>query len=301
MSETYEIIAYEDRAEWLRLRRQGIGASDIPAIMGVSPWSTPWQVWVSKVEEVPESEPSEDMEWGMKIEQLILDEAEPRLGLQLERGLLVRNLGWPWMMASPDGLGDGVVVEAKKVDEWSWPDGPPEHYRLQVQWQMAVTGCSAGWIAALHRGIRFALYPVVRDKALIESMIGAGEAFWQLVESGEPPPVRAADNEHLADLWPDHVEAAVEIPEELAAELRAAKEAEQLAKDRLSLAQAQVKALLGKADTAVVGQEVVATWRTQGESRLDVTALRAEEPQIAARFTGKSTKRVFRMKKQEES
>lgn len=34
--------------EWLMWRSQGIGASDAPVIMGVSPWSDPVSLWMEK-------------------------------------------------------------------------------------------------------------------------------------------------------------------------------------------------------------------------------------------------------------
>ena len=37
-----------ERAEWLDWRRGGIGSSDIAAIIGLSPWATPYSVWAEK-------------------------------------------------------------------------------------------------------------------------------------------------------------------------------------------------------------------------------------------------------------
>ena len=51
---SFETIETANRSEWLEARRAGIGASDIAAIMGISPWSTPFQIWASKVAEIPE-------------------------------------------------------------------------------------------------------------------------------------------------------------------------------------------------------------------------------------------------------
>lgn len=38
----------DDRAEWLEWRRNGIGATDVAGILGVSPWASPWSVWADK-------------------------------------------------------------------------------------------------------------------------------------------------------------------------------------------------------------------------------------------------------------
>ena len=37
-----------DRAAWLAQRRNGIGASDIAAVLGISPWKTPLQLYMDK-------------------------------------------------------------------------------------------------------------------------------------------------------------------------------------------------------------------------------------------------------------
>ena len=37
-----------DREQWLQWRKKGIGASDIPIIMGMTSWSSPTQLWREK-------------------------------------------------------------------------------------------------------------------------------------------------------------------------------------------------------------------------------------------------------------
>ena len=293
---SFTVVPYTTRQEWLDLRRTGIGASDIAAVLGVSPWSTPRQVWIQKTTpEAPEAMTNEDMEWGLRMEGLILAEAEDRLGLDFVPQLLVRSDERPWMMATVDGITDGAVLEVKKVDDWSW-DEIPDHYMMQVQWQLAVTGYDKGWIAALHRGRRLELYPVLRDEEVIAGLVEAGERFWLLVEQVEPPPVSADDSEYLGWLWPDSVEEAVEIVEALADELVAAKRDADAAESRFEEVKARVKDAMGKADTAVVGQRVAVTWKTSPNNRVDVKMLRAEEPDIAATYTKKGTSRRFLVK-----
>ncbi len=46
MPKQFEFIKAEQRSEeWLKLRREGLGASDIPAVLGISPYKTPYQLW----------------------------------------------------------------------------------------------------------------------------------------------------------------------------------------------------------------------------------------------------------------
>jgi len=299
---TYTQVPFTDRADWLTKRRTGIGASDIAAIVGISPWSTVFQTWVSKMsDDAPEVEASEDMAWGLLMEGLILDGFERFHGFEvLYRGYMWRNNERPWMLATPDGITrtDTVglaVIEAKKTGDWKW-DEVPAHYVAQIQWQMAVTGAPKGYIAALHQGRRLEVYPIEADPQLQAELIAEGEAFWKLVEANEPPPVGAADNAYLASLWPTHIEQAVEIPAEMAQELFDARSSMKEAKARLAMAEAALKDKLGEADTAVVDQTVVATWRTQTANRIDTKMLRAEDPDIAAAYSRTTTSRVLRVK-----
>ena len=44
-----KIIPIEQQSpEWFEWRKTGITASDMPIIMGVSPYKTPWQLWAEK-------------------------------------------------------------------------------------------------------------------------------------------------------------------------------------------------------------------------------------------------------------
>ncbi len=306
---TYVQVSFTDRADWLTKRRTGIGASDIAAIIGISPWSTIFQTWVSKMsDDAPEIKASEDMEWGLRMEGLIIEEALDRLvnplrypplsEVAVHYGALLRSTIHPWMLATPDALvtiGEPFVIEAKKTGDWSW-DEVPAHYVAQIQWQMAVSGAETGYVAALHQGRRLEIYTIEADLDLQAELISEGEAFWKLVETNTPPPVGAADNSYLASLWPTHVEAAVEISAELASELYAARSAMKEAKSRVAAVEAALKEEMQEADTAVVDQTVVATWRTQPANRIDTKMLRAEDPDIAVAYSKTTTSRVLRVK-----
>ena len=258
-----------DRAAWLAERRTGIGSSDVAGILGVSPFSTPFQVWLSKVEALEEDTENEAMRWGRLLESLILDEWERTTGEDTVRygDRLIRSTEYPWLLASPDAMtADGIPIDAKVTSDWSW-DEVPNHYRLQSLHQQIVVGADHGLVVALHAGRRLETYVVEFDPVMAGEIIIRTEEFWKLVEAVEPPPVQAEDNALLAGLWPTSTEQAVEIPEDVAWALWDADAAYREAKDAREGAQARVKELLGEADTATVGQWVVATWRTGSNGR----------------------------------
>ena len=45
--------------EWHAWRAEGLGASEVAGVLGISPWATPWSVWARKMGLLPPLEPSE--------------------------------------------------------------------------------------------------------------------------------------------------------------------------------------------------------------------------------------------------
>ncbi len=268
---SFETIETDSRSEWLAARRAGIGASDIAGIMETSPWTTPFQVWASKVAELPEEQGDEAMRWGSVLETVILDEWARDNRPVTDRDQLIRSTVNPILMATPDGLtttpeGIPAVAEAKNRAEYGW-DEIPEHYYAQVQWQLAVTTFEVGYLIVLHAGRRLETYEIEADNDFQAAQIEAANEFWKLVEADEPPSVEADDNSLMSDLWPYHTEQAVEVGPDVAVELYVARSEAKAADVRKKAAEAALKVILGEADTAVVGQKVIATWREKGGVR----------------------------------
>lgn len=70
------------RLEWLRHRQAGIGGSDAAAVLGLSRWKSPLDVWLDKTKEITESgEQSEAAYWGSVLEDIVAAEFSKRTGL----------------------------------------------------------------------------------------------------------------------------------------------------------------------------------------------------------------------------
>ena len=260
---SFEIVPTHDRASWLAARRQGVGASDIAGIMGISPWTTPFQVWASKVSDLPEVMDDEAMKWGRILEDVILNEWARTTAVTIrERGPLIRNIKNPIMLATPDALPSyPAVVEVKNIADWSWTE-PPVHYLAQVQWQLAVTGYEVGDLVVLHAGRHLEHYEVKADPEAQARMIEAATEFWGYVEANEPPPTQWEDSTIMASLWPTSTEEVAQIDPDDAFELYVAKEARDAGNQRYDAAVATIKAAMKEADTAVSEMQVIATWRS---------------------------------------
>src|SRR5262245_2188958 len=152
--------------EWHELRRQMVTASEIATVLNISPWSSPFDLWWSKVREEPPSPPTPDQRRGLRLEPLILEDfTDGHPELSLARAGLCINNDRPWQGCTPDALAyesdaplnydtalmePVAVVEVKSApfrEGWGEEnsDDIPVHYRAQVLWQMDVLGLSVAF------------------------------------------------------------------------------------------------------------------------------------------------------------
>lgn len=196
--------AVNTRHEWLKARRTGIGGSDAAAVAGISPWTTPYELWLDKTGAIAikaDDEVPEFMRWGNRLEQAIADEYSERTGRKVRRmPELRRSKVHPFMLANIDRKieGENRLLEIKKVGEFSFRDGDwgeagtnevPDHYALQVQHYMAVTGYDMADLAVLVGGNRMLVYEIPRDDEIIEDLISLEADFWAAVEARKAPAI----------------------------------------------------------------------------------------------------------------
>lgn len=306
-----------DRDEWLEWRRAGIGASDVAGILGISPWESPYSVWANKVGLVPGKDITEAMELGLAMEGTIARLFHQRTGLYVaSEQAMCEHPDKPWARASLDGRvyetpnwergGELGNLESKTTSDSpaKWEQEIPAYYAAQVQWQMWVTGATHTWVACMHAsfGLAFRVYEVERDEADIAFIVPRVEAFWNdHVQAGVPPETdaTAATTETLKQLAADPG-AVVDLSEhaDLFAALHRAKADAKLAGDRVVALENTIKARMGECTEALVNGDRVATWRSYPRTSIDVKALRAEKPDIAAEYESTTESRKFLLSKE---
>jgi putative phage-type endonuclease len=193
----FEIVCNTaDREAWLAHRGTGVGASEIPILLGESEWGSNLEMYYQKRGELPEQirEQNEAMLWGLLLEAAIVKELSGRAGVLLldSPARLLRSIEHQWAIATPDALTvEGEPVEVKNLshgfsaDEWA--EQIPEKYLLQCQHQMLVTGAQRCLFGALLWGSKLVWEWVPRDEVRIRRIVKVGAEFWDCVESGEPP------------------------------------------------------------------------------------------------------------------
>jgi putative phage-type endonuclease len=299
----------DDRADWLDWRRQGLGASDVAGILGLSPWVSPWSLWADKLGLTPDQPDNEDLEFGRWAELMIGPWFEHRTGLhvasQQERCV---HPELPWARCTLDGrvydspastlaLGGLEVKTDRKGRTW---DGIPAHYQCQAQWQMFVTGMDRVWLPVLH-GRRLEVYELDRDQGDIDLIVAEAARFWHdHVVAGVAPDVDGSDAtlRALAAVYPDHTPGAgVDLGDQgvaLVLALDDARAARRAAEKAENVAKARIAAALGDAEEGTVDGHRVVTYRTQTSRRIDAERLRVAHPDLAAEFEKTTTSRVMR-------
>lgn len=306
----------DSRDEWLAWRRGGIGASDVAAIVGLSPWASPYTVWLDKVEGAGDDD-SEAMEAGRMLEPAIGPWFTQRTGLYvLGEQTWCTHIQYPWALATVDGfvaespesdldavLG-GLEVKTTSDSPARWADdGIPAHYQAQAQWQMFVTATERTWFAVLHAafGLKLRVYELERDETDIEFLVDHCMTFWiDHVLAGVPPDVdgHPATTEALkarpVDAGAEVVDLdAAGLTAHLADLARIKADLKVLEADRGACENA-IRQALGP---ATEGRSALAsvTHREQTTTRVDAKALRARLPRVADRFSTTSTTRVLRV------
>lgn len=200
----------DDRNEWLQLRREGIGASDAAGVLGVGRpnWSSPVSVFTDKLLPVEEEEEGgkEWLYWGKRLEPIIIEQFGIETGRTVEPdGALLRSKKHPFMQCTLDARQwdtSGHSSDIFPVLDWCplevknsrFPITEiPHDYWVQMQHQLAVTGCGQGAFAVLIMGSQFFWADVPRDDEFIDSvLLPTCEAFWKVVENrGPTPPIDA--------------------------------------------------------------------------------------------------------------
>ena len=301
--------------EQLEMRKTGISASEVPAVLGLSPFASPLDIFLEKLGLVEPSEPSDAMMAGNYLEDGIAQWYADRTGSTLERRGTVAHPSEPWRLATIDRLRTDrpAIVECKLVmgsaAAWGEEDegeaGVPEYVRIQVLTQMDVLGIHEAEVAALipsAKKQKMRIYPVTWDAELAEYAATLVTDFWRrYVEARVQPEITDSKRfgEYLRKRFPRNeggmLPASVEAIE--IADLRAAEAAIVSEHQRVvDECDNRLKVLIGDAD----GIEGVATYKAPAQGLVGwkavAEALGASKELIEQHRGAPSRRFLFRFK-----
>lgn len=264
--------------QWHAARRTGIGGSDIAAICGLNPYTSPLEIWFAKAgSPVPRRDDpvlDEAAEMGHLLEPVVALRFLAKTGLYAAEGPgTLRRPDKPWL-ANLDRttLEDGQpgVVELKTRSSYAlndWLDEVPVDVQIQTQWYLGVTGWQFAHVACLIGGQRTIVHRLERDDDLIANLEAIADEFWGWVQAGQQPPVDGSvatgqllDRLHATPLEDVVVADAIEVEKWL--KIRATAKEQAMAADiAMTEADNHLKAIAGDATDVHIRGELAYSWR----------------------------------------
>ena len=183
--------------EWLAYRLSMRNASETPAVLGLSPWTTPYQLWLQKTGRIVQAV-NAAMKHGTDTEPAA------RLVYEVQTGNIMQPLvmrDGPYS-ASLDGMNleGNLIVEIKcpvrGQDSTLWKEVTnnlvPSHYAVQIQHQMMVSGAATAdlWVFDGARGL---LLTIERDEAAMKQIREGWGWFQGFLDTDMAPPLTDAD------------------------------------------------------------------------------------------------------------
>ena len=291
------------RETFLLDRKLGIGGSDIAPIMGLSPYSTPLDVYREKMSpEVMYEEEGKDLKRGKRVERYILQEYCEANDCKLEVNLpAVIHPEYAFMRGNIDAkvVGQNVIVEAKstKCPIAKWEDGIPEYYRTQVAYYAMLSDADRVDVPVLFSNWQYACFTYWRDyeyEALIKKAV---IDFWNnhIIPGIPPEPSTPAE---LQTVYPKienakTIKADNEIRETVSLWQETSIKRKELEKQEEKL-KIEIQRFMGDAGVLDAGFCKVAI-KERTAIRLDINSLKATMPQIYKEYSNDNTYRILQI------
>ena len=278
----------------LEARKKGIGGSDAGAILGVSPWKTPLQVYMDKVGATDPIQDNDSMFWGRTLEPVIRQRyADVTNRKVVVPDTLITHPKFEFMIGNLDGItSDNRVLEiktARSAEGWGEPGSNeiPDSYMIQVQHYMLITAIPVADVAVLIGGSDFRIYEVPAEPELMELMIEKETGFWSRVINRDPPePITYQDM--LLKYGRTSKESRVQADVVAMAAVARLKEIKAIVKEEDKL-KTVIMAAFGESDTLMDNNKVLATWKAgNGSKRFNAKLFEAENPELYKKYIVRS-------------
>lgn len=183
--------------EWHEARSDGIGGSEVSAILGLNEYESPYSLWAKKTGVVP-TLPVENwsVRFGKAFEEPILQLwAEDNPDYTVYRTGTYADGEDPFMRANPDAIaqhedGSWIVIEIK-TSRNSWSETPPG-YEAQVTHYMDILGIDKAVVVAV-AGWNYFEDWIEYDEFVAGAQRQAITEFWDLIVKDEKPNFDGSD------------------------------------------------------------------------------------------------------------
>jgi putative phage-type endonuclease len=182
-----KIIPFDQGSEdWLAYRRKRIMATDCGILLGLNPWSTPYDLWRQKLQMVPPIESNERMRRGQLLEPIARDMFIKEKSINMTP-MVVQSSEYFWMAASLDGISDDktsiLEIKCPGLDTHLLATNGQvkDYYYSQMQHQLLVTECQICYYFSYNPDCKnqSACLEIVRNEEYIKNMIEIEKRFYK--------------------------------------------------------------------------------------------------------------------------
>lgn len=290
-------------------RTKYLGGSDVAGILGISPWRTPLEVYLDKVQ--PRIKPVDHSKQkvftrGQRMEPYVIDLLSEETGLEIiHRGNRYIHRDYGFIAAEIDAeAATGENIEIKtvspfKAKEWGevQTDAIPVHYTAQAMHGLMVTNKQVCVFGVLIGGDDFRIYRVERDEETIQAILEKEVAFWDRVKNLNPPEATTVSDISL--MFEKDAGSSIEADGKALAlfnDLRDMKSRYKSLGEEIAVSEEKLKLYMQEHSILTLDGKTICTWKSQVSNQFDQKLFQVEHPELYEKFKTSTTSRVFRMK-----
>ncbi|MEZ7525910.1 YqaJ viral recombinase family nuclease [Burkholderia vietnamiensis] len=297
-----------------------IGGSDVAAILGVSPWKSPHELWLQKTGRAPREEVTPEQQKrfdrGHRLEPVVLQMLIDRLqddGHEVEllrtneryqdaeHPFMACEIDFELMLDGEHINGDCKTVHPFAAKKWGeeGTDEVPIEYAAQFMHGLGITGRRRCIVATLIGMDDLLIYFVDRDEETIAGIRGRVVEFWNecVLADVAPDPIDFDDCKAIyAKSNGGSIEASTEIRDAVfkLAEAKSKIKILQELEEELSY---RITAFMQPNAVLTAGGNTIATWKNQNDTRVDQKLLKEDAPEIYAKYSRTKEIRVLHLSK----
>ncbi len=301
------------REDWLALRKQSIGGSDAAAVIGESPWKSPFTLYAEKKGLIDDKVTSEAMRQGTDLESYVASRFMEASGKKVRQSnFMYMHDVHDFITANIDRdvVGENAGLECKIMNVYSdsklKTEGGhliPEQYYYQCQHYMMVMGYDHMYLAVLVPPFDFWWEKIDRNDEVIKSLLDAEIDFWtNHIQQDIPPEADGSDSSLNALAWLHPQDNGTEVWIDADVEILRYQELTQTIK-RMEKQKDEMRArICSNIGDASFGRsdKFMVSWKAQEKIGIDSKYLRENYPEVYEECKTHTSFRVMRIKEIKE-
>lgn len=204
------VNAMSHLTDWLNERKKLLTASDVGAVLGISPFKSNGDVWLDKTSDTIDEKTGWQLEFGHKIEAPVAEK------WALDNGAEIRDPGDFEIAIHPDVPWIGSTLDReyrfssdepwrpleiknvgnRRISQAAWTEDPPLYNRMQVHTQCSCKVADSGKLIGLF-GYDIAEVDIAFDSELWDLAFAELDKFWNYNVKKKIPPERIIGGDGL--------------------------------------------------------------------------------------------------------